>query len=358
MPPGQGMYKCLFRPEAAELPLQAHRRRLSTSTPAHAQNMLQRHVPGAGCSATHLATRLHEEGCVLVSGLFDAPGMLADLMRCTKELETLNGPIQSLESVNGKTMPSRTEAFVDYHPKLNDVLRYGTLPKLLAELLGEDVKLYKEKVNYTPPHGGGGYPPHQDVYDVRALGVDPNMRDTSDLCLSQKYFTCFIAVDETSLTNGCLSVAPGYHRQGLRQHAPLPVRLVAEEEPHPSEWVQVPMQAGDVLIFDNYMPHKSLPNNSTSWRRAMFAVYNASSKGDHREEYYRRGRLPQEEGGTGRWAPVENPGEGPAFIAAGADGFAKPVIERSQASLDFNEYIPGLVPVNTAETRGKGGQLQ
>lgn len=320
---------------------------VSTSAPVYVQNLLHRNVLGAGCSVSQLAARLNEEGCVLVSGLFDAPGMLADLRRCTKELENLDGPIQQLESVDGKPMPSRTEAFVDHHPELNDVLRYGTLPRLLADLMGEDVNLYKEKVNYTPPLGGGGYPAHQDVYDVKALGVDPDTKNTSELSLSQRYLTCFIAVDETSLSNGCLAVAPGCHLQGLRRHAPRPVRLVADAQPHPSAWVHVEMQAGDVLIFDNYMPHKSEPNNSTSWRRAMIVVYNARSKGDHREEYYRRGRLPQEKGGTGRWVPVENPGKGPAFLVAGADGFAMPVIERSQASLDFNEYIPGLTPVDT-----------
>ena len=48
----------------------------------------------------------------------------------------------------------------------------------------------------------------------------------------------------------------------------------------------LPMKEGDVLIYDNYMPHKSAPNKSKKDRRAMFAVYNAKRHGRLREKYY------------------------------------------------------------------------
>ena len=48
----------------------------------------------------------------------------------------------------------------------------------------------------------------------------------------------------------------------------------------------VPMEAGDVLIYDNFMPHRSAKNATNAPRRALFAVYNATRHGDLYEAYY------------------------------------------------------------------------
>ena len=73
-----------------------------------------------------------------------------------------------------------------------------------------------------------------------------------------------------------------------------------------------------MLIYDNYMPHRSAKNNSDNWRRALFGVYNAASKGDFREKYYELGRKPKSEGGTGRWATAvtNDTGIGAATVLA------------------------------------------
>jgi hypothetical protein len=44
--------------------------------------------------------------------------------------------------------------------------------------------------------------------------------------------------------------------------------------------------AGDVLFFTGYIPHRSGTNNSTHSRRAMYLTYNPLSQGDGREAYY------------------------------------------------------------------------
>ena len=50
----------------------------------------------------------------------------------------------------------------------------------------------------------------------------------------------------------------------------------------------VPMAKGDVLIYDNFMPHRSGTNATDSWRRALFGIYyaEASTPRDLRAEYY------------------------------------------------------------------------
>ena len=70
----------------------------------------------------------------------------------------------------------------------------------MARLAGERVSLYKDKLNYKFP-GGGGYVPHQDGY--RGLGVPRYVSP------AQRGFIAYVAmIDATTLSNGCAQVAP------------------------------------------------------------------------------------------------------------------------------------------------------
>ena len=52
------------------------------------------------------------------------------------------------------------------------------------------------------------------------------------------------------------------------------------------EWVEVPTEPGDILLFGSYIPHKSGTNRSNQPRRIIYVTYNALSEGDWRERYY------------------------------------------------------------------------
>jgi hypothetical protein len=65
---------------------------------------------------------------------------------------------------------TRTENIVSYHPQLGRWLMAGKLPSLVGALLGEDVFLYKEKINYKYP-GGAGYAAHQDAPAYKQIAV-------------------------------------------------------------------------------------------------------------------------------------------------------------------------------------------
>jgi ectoine hydroxylase-related dioxygenase (phytanoyl-CoA dioxygenase family) len=51
-----------------------------------------------------------------------------------------------------------------------------------------------------------------------------------------------------------------------------------EEELGP--WVPVQLKKGDVLVYDNYMLHRSGKNLTDTNRRALFSIFNAASDGD------------------------------------------------------------------------------
>lgn len=165
---------------------------------------------------------------------------------------------------------ARTENFIPFHQKLKMLLTSGKVLSLISAAMGEEAVLYKEKINYKYP-GGGGYAPHQDAPAYDEI---------------KKHVTCLIPVDDTRIENGCLYFAPGMHRQGL---------LDLDEQGciHPQtasglEWVPVESTSRDIVLFHSFAPHKSPKNSSQHPRRALYVTYNALSEGDLREAYYRK----------------------------------------------------------------------
>ena len=58
------------------------------------------------------------------------------------------------------------------------------------------------------------------------------------------------------------------------------------------------LQKGDVLIYDNYMLHRSGKNLTDTNRRALFSVFNAASDGDFHDAYYENEAQGRRKAGT------------------------------------------------------------
>jgi hypothetical protein len=163
---------------------------------------------------------------------------------------------------------ARTEYLLDFHTGIRSLLTTGKIPEYAGSLMGEPAVLYKEKINYKYP-GGGGYAPHQDAPAYEFI---------------HNHITCSIAIDAATPENGCLFFAPDLHRQGLLhldEHG-----CIEPEFALTLDWEPVPMQPGDALFFSSYAPHKSPPNKTEQPRRTLYLTYNALAEGDRREEYY------------------------------------------------------------------------
>ncbi|MDP8932108.1 MAG: phytanoyl-CoA dioxygenase family protein [Actinomycetota bacterium] len=162
---------------------------------------------------------------------------------------------------------TRTENFSPSHEGLNALLTTGALPAMAGALLGEPAVLYKEKVNYKHP-GGAGFAPHQDALAYPHLPVS---------------VSCLLAVDDSTLENGCLELAAGIHRDLLPTDDEGCVR---DDVAVGLSWRPQPVTAGSLLWFHSHTPHRSAANASDRSRRALYLTYNAASLGDLRQAYY------------------------------------------------------------------------
>jgi len=144
----------------------------------------------------------------------------------------------------------------------------NVLRKPVAQLLGEEAVLFKEKINFKMP-GGDGFKPHQD-----------SQAGWEDYA---KYFiSVMVCIDEATIENGCLQLVAGHQDRGLyREWEPL-----TDEDMADMEFVHYPAKPGDVVFFDCYVPHASEPNLTNKIRRMYFATYNRLSEGYHLDRYY------------------------------------------------------------------------
>lgn len=174
----------------------------------------------------------------------------------------------------------RIENFLDDHVDFARLLSHPALMGILGELMGEPAALFKEKINLKLP-GGQGFAAHQDAPAFVAFG--------------QRYhITAMIGIDDANPDNGCLEVVRDLGLDSLLPQAadgtidPAVVETLAFEP--------LATRAGDLLLFDSYLPHRSGPNRSDRSRRALYVTYNRRSEGERRADYFRdkRDKFPPE----------------------------------------------------------------
>lgn len=163
----------------------------------------------------------------------------------------------------------RHPAFSDYCPALlpfdSDFTEFAqnkTILDMVSQLIGEDIALWNCSFFAKPARIGSKTPWHQDgqYWPIRPLAT----------C------TVWIAVDDSTVKNGCLQVLRGSHKdKTLQQHQinnspglALNQEL-APERINTDEVVNIELEAGQISLHDVYLVHGSEPNHSAHPRRGM-----------------------------------------------------------------------------------------
>ena len=142
-------------------------------------------------------------------------------------------------------------------PVLREVCADPTLLGICADVVGPDVRLYWEQAVYKQPHSAEPVLSHQDNGYTY---VEP-----------QAYLTCWIAITDATPDNGCVSVVPAAHLDGTLEHRSTPIG-----EECWGDWdlaVDVPVTAGDVVVFSSLTPHATRRNTTDEVRKAYIVQY-------------------------------------------------------------------------------------
>ena len=145
------------------------------------------------------------------------------------------------------------QAFIDLtqHPKIQGVI---------AQLIGEEAVLKAEMALSKPPFIGSEKPWHQDNAYFNWLPLD-------------KVATAWIALDDTTVENGCMHVIPGGHSLGALKHHHTTDCEILPDRIDKTRAVPVPLKAGGVMYFSAMLPHQTPANKTAGRRRALQFQY-------------------------------------------------------------------------------------
>ncbi len=150
-----------------------------------------------------------------------------------------------------------------YDPVFREYARHPKIVAALVDLLGPDVKLYTDQMLLKPPFHGSAKPYHQDS---AYWPIEP-----------RELVTCWMALDDATVENGCMRFLPGSHKQGLLTHHHLEGPHIVPEgweelSKHPEE-VCVELKAGSCSFHHSLVLHETSPNRSPRPRIAMTTAY-------------------------------------------------------------------------------------
>jgi ectoine hydroxylase-related dioxygenase (phytanoyl-CoA dioxygenase family) len=146
------------------------------------------------------------------------------------------------------------------NPTLGDFAAHGPQVEAMAALIGPNLRCWFDQFVVKPPGiPAQVFPWHQDN-GYTAPRPDNNV-------------TVWIALDETTLENGCIWALPGSHKGGLIPHKKksedswhIEVDVAGNGEP-------VLLKSGEAVAFTGYTLHRSLDNRTAQTRRAFFLEY-------------------------------------------------------------------------------------
>lgn len=142
-------------------------------------------------------------------------------------------------------------------PAIAAFCKHPRMVRLVTELIGPDVRLYWDQSVYKQPETPREFPWHQDN------GYTP--------VLPEQYYTCWLALTDATLENGCIWLLPGSHLHGTLSHEDSPIGRVGYFGDETG--IPVPLKKGSMAVFSSLTLHKSGPNLSDGARKAYIMQY-------------------------------------------------------------------------------------
>ncbi|HYF58173.1 MAG TPA: phytanoyl-CoA dioxygenase family protein [Burkholderiaceae bacterium] len=206
--------------------------------------------------------RYHREGWIVPS--FRLPEDRVERLRATLDRLIRENPGVRPERLVSVHIEGRNAEGVHGSADFLELARDPGLVDRVAQLIGDDVILWGCQVFCKPGGDGMEVPWHQDghYWPIRPLAT----------C------TVWIALDASTVENGCLRVIPGSHRERrllphLKEDRDDVVLNQRTEDGafDPSTAVDIELEPGQMSMHDVHMIHGSAPNRSPR-RRAGVAI--------------------------------------------------------------------------------------
>ena len=164
-------------------------------------------------------SKFHAQGFLIVENAFSAQEVQESLdglyHLLSGEVEEFDGVhyerasagivVENLSPEQKQDYVRKFMHFVNYDDRLYSLANHPQLSALVQRLIGDTPVLFQDMALLKPPRMGREKPWHQDHAYFR-------------IELEAKVVGCWIALDEATVENGCMVIAPGSHLKGPVVH--------------------------------------------------------------------------------------------------------------------------------------------
>ncbi len=235
---------------------------------------LRRHLspaPGAGTAAP--AGSSDPNAAAHEPSSADAGDNVAPGDSPTVEKLALGRTLDGLPDVDREVRASlvrKLAGFTKEHPPLAALAKKPELRAVVKRIVGPKLRLFQTMAMIKPPRGREK-PWHQD-------------HAYFNLPIETKIVGIWIALDRVSAENGAMVVLAGRHKEGPRIHFMRRDWQICDTDIVGLGSTVVPMEPGDVMIFDGKLPHGTPTNRTNTQRWAVQIHYISRDKKETPEE--------------------------------------------------------------------------
>jgi hypothetical protein len=132
--------------------------------------------------------------------------------------------------------------------------------QLTRHYIGEDVSIFRSMFMNKPANKGTVLPWHQDV--GKGWGIDSN-----------PITTVWTALDDATVESGCMQIVPGSHKHGILNEGHYTSEEDQERYCTPDKVMDLEVLAGEAVLINNLLLHRSGVNTTDNPRRAFSVAY-------------------------------------------------------------------------------------
>jgi len=194
---------------------------------------------------------------------------LAEVLEEAEGLTETNEKFSVTRGDDGRYYVRRIFSPIAHHKAFYDLVFNPKILDVVENLIGPNIQLHHTKLNLKPPSSREArFEWHQDYPFFPHTNFD--------------LLAVMIYLDDSTEENGCLTIIPGSHKWGPRNHlfskdgafsSQLEDKRVVED---PARQIKVPVPAGGMELHHCNMLHSSTANLGTKPRSAIIIQYRAA----------------------------------------------------------------------------------
>ncbi|MBY0504410.1 MAG: phytanoyl-CoA dioxygenase family protein [Bryobacteraceae bacterium] len=213
-----------------------------------------------------MAERFWRDGFVVLPGLFNEAEIapVSDEVDRVLRREVDYVPERDIVLEPGSARLRNAFRLHQYQPLFLEFAGHPALTGIVREILGEPLRLYGSQVFAKPALVGSAVPRHQDMPYWPFAPYD--------------LLSAWIALDHSTVANGCVRFSVGSHRLGLLPHTAsqvvgnsLGMVPTASVDALPEYAAEI--TRGSVVLHHSLTVHRSEANTSEQARRGLVYVY-------------------------------------------------------------------------------------